>query len=147
MADEGTIRRLERVAVRTGTITIRALADVHPEVRSLSVVQYRILALVATSSDGLRVGELARRSSTRPQATGRIVQRLEAQGLVWSERGAQADRRAVVIRLTDLGRSTWSEISQRRMELLAAALEGTTLPPETDAALEAIATAIERFTA
>lgn len=147
MADEGTIRTLERISVRSGTITIRALADVHPEVRALSISQYRHFALVASAPDGLRVGELARRSSTRPQATGRIVQRLEARGLVWIERGAQADRRAAVVRMTGLGETTWAEIGERRRQLLAAALEGVALPSGAEAVLEAIACAIERYTA
>ena len=146
MADEGTVRILERVAVRSGTITIRALGDVHPEFRALTVSQYRALALVASAADGLRVGEIARRMGTRPQAAGRIIQRLEAQGLLWVERGAQADRRAVVVRLTELGSRTWSEISERRQAHLAAALEGVVLPPGADEVLEAVACAIERYT-
>ena len=147
MRDEETIRALERIAVRSGTITTRAHAEVHPEMRALTLVQYRVLALVASAPEGLRVGELARRSSTRQQAVGRIVRRLEAKGLVRSERGAQADLRVVVVRLTDLGQRTWDEISQRRRELLEAALEGADLPPQTRQALESIAAAIERFTA
>jgi DNA-binding MarR family transcriptional regulator len=148
MAHEELLHALERVVVRSGTITSRAFADVHPDLRTLTVHQYRVFALVASAPDGVRVGELARRSNSRPQATTRIVQRLEAKGLVGYERGALAeDRRAVVVRLTDLGTRTWSEISDRRRELLEAALEGVTLPPETSAVLDAIADAFERYTA
>lgn len=148
MADEETIRALERVAVRSGTITTRALAEVHPEVRALTVSQYRAFALVACAPDGLRIIDLARRSSALPQATTKIARRLEEKGLVWYERGANArDRRAVVIRLTDLGVRTWSEISARRRELLEAALDDAELPTETRAVLQAIAGALERYTA
>ena len=147
MTDEHVIRTLERLILRSGTIAVRAFAEVHPEVRALSLSQYRILVLVAGAPDGLRVGEIARRTSTRQAATGRMVRRLEGQGLVWTERGGQADRRAAVIRFTELGSRTWSEISERQRHLLAAALEGVLLPPDTSAVLEAITTAFERYTA
>lgn len=147
MADEGGIRTLERMIVRSGTITTRALAEVHPEVRGLTVSQYRVFALVADTPDGLRVTELARRSSSRMSATSKIVKRLETHGLVWAERGVPPDKRVVVVRLTDAGGRTWAEISTRRQELLGAALTGIELPTDTVAGLEVIADAFERFTA
>jgi DNA-binding MarR family transcriptional regulator len=148
MTDEGVIRALEQVVVRSGTITTRALAEVHPEVHALTISQYRAFALVASAPDGLRVVELARRSSSLPQTATKIVQRLEAKGLVRYERGALAeDRRAVVVRLTDAGTRTWTEISARRRELLQAAVEGADLPTDAGRVLEALAAAFERFTA
>ncbi len=142
------IHALERVIVLSGTITSRAFAEVHPEVRTLTVHQYRDLALVAIAADGLRVGELARRSSSRPQTTTRIIQRLEAKGLVRLERGAdENDRRAVVVRLTELGGQTWAEISRRRRELLGEALGGTASSREAGALLKAVAGALEQYTA
>jgi DNA-binding MarR family transcriptional regulator len=148
MVDEELIHALEELVVLSGAITSRAFAEVHPEVRTLTVHQYRDLALVAAAADGLRVGELARRSSSRPQTTTRIIQRLEAKKLVQLERGADADdRRAVVVRLTDHGRETWEEISQRRRELLGRALEGTTMSREAGALLETIVGALARYTA
>ncbi len=147
MADEGTIRALERLILRSAPIAALAFAEIDPDVRGLSLAQYRILILVATAPDGLRVGEIARRSSTRQTASGRMIRRLEAQGLVRTERGSPDDRRAALIRLTELGSRTWSEISERQRKLLAAALEGVLLPPDTTAVLEAIASAFERYTA
>ena len=146
VSDESLVRALERLALRSGTIDAQALAQVHPEVRLLTLRQYRVMALLSAAPEGLRVGDLARRTSTRPQATGRIVDRLEAAHLVWRERGALADKRGVTIRLTETGRHTWTEMSVRRRELLAAALEGVDLPPETEAVLETIAAALESFT-
>jgi DNA-binding MarR family transcriptional regulator len=148
MADEELLRALERVVVSSGTITSRAFADVSPEIRTLTVHQYRVFALVACAPDGLRIVELARRSSSRPQATTRIVQRLEAKGLVVYVRGALIrDRRAVVVRLTDPGAQTWRGISDRRRELLQEALEGLALRPDTTELVGAIAEALERYIA
>ena len=140
------IRALERLALRSGTIDAQALAQVHPEVRLLTLRQYRVMALLSANPEGLRVGDLARRTSTRSQATGRIVARLEAANLVWRERGALADKRGVTIHLTEKGRRTWTEMSIRRRELLAAALAGIALPPQTEAVLDTISAALERFT-
>jgi DNA-binding MarR family transcriptional regulator len=143
MQDDDVIRCLERISIHSGTITTRALADVHPEVRDLSVSQYRIFALVASSPVGLRMLELAQLASTRPQATTRLVQRLEAKHLVWTERGALADRRAVVVRTTDAGTRAWDEISIRRRELLGEALSRLSLSPGAAAMLDEVARALE----
>jgi DNA-binding MarR family transcriptional regulator len=144
MSEEAVVRNLERIAVQSGRVTTQALADVHPEVRDLSVSQYRLFALVALAPDGRRVGDLARLAAARPQATTRLVQRLEAKGLLWSERGSLADRRAVVVRTTEAGARAWAEISVRRRELLSEILAGTMLQPETASVLELIAQALER---
>lgn len=144
MPEDPVIRSLERISIHSGTITTWALADVHPEVRELSVSQYRIFAIVASSPDGIRMSELAQVAATRPQATTRLVQRLEAKELVWSERGAMPDRRAVVVRTTGHGGRAWSEISARRRELLVEALADVALAPDAAATLDAIAAGLER---
>jgi len=146
MPDDKVVRTLERISIHSGTITTRALADVHPEVRDLSVSQYRIFALVASAPDGMRILELAQLASTRPQATTRLVQRLEAKRLVWTERGSLSDRRAVVVRTTSEGSRAWDEISARRRELLAEALADASLPPGAASMLDEIARALERAT-
>jgi DNA-binding MarR family transcriptional regulator len=144
MPDDEVVRCLERISIHSGTITTRALADVHPEVRELSVSQYRIFALVASAPDGLRMLELAQLASARPQATTRLVQRLESKDLVQTERGTLADRRAVVVRTTDAGSRAWDDICVRRRELLRSALDDATLPPGAEAVLDEVARALER---
>jgi DNA-binding MarR family transcriptional regulator len=145
MAEDGVIGALEQIVVHGGTVTNRALAEVHPEIRDLSVSQYRILALVASAGSGLRVSELARRAMTSPQATTRLVQRLAAKGFVHSVRGALADRRAVVVETTERGARAWAEISARRRELLGQALDGLDLPAVSGSILADIELALEAF--
>ena len=147
MVDNETIEALELLIVRSGAITTRALAEVHPEIVALTVSQYRVLALLASAEDGLRVTELARQGRTPVSAVGRLVFRLEDKGLLWSERGTMPDRRAVVVRLTDQGRITWAEITDRRRQLLKEAIEGVPMPPGIADAFEAISEAFEQFTA
>jgi DNA-binding MarR family transcriptional regulator len=145
MPDDDLIRSLERISIHSGTITTRALADVHPELGGLSVSQYRVFALVASTADGIRMSELAELSSTRPQAATRLVQRLEAKGFVRSERRSLDDRRGVVVSTTDQGSRAWAEISARRRGLLAEALAATTMAAEAASVLEDVARALERY--
>lgn len=147
MPDDDVIRTLERISIFSGAITTQALADVHPEVRELSVSQYRIFALVASAPGGIRITELAQRASARPQATTRLVQRLEAKGFVRLERGSLADRRAVVVLTTSQGSRAWSEISARRRELMAEAVGELTISPAAARLLDAIARALEHYVA
>ena len=143
MPDDEVIRSVERISIHSGTITTRALA-VHPEVRELTVTQYRIFALVATAPDGMRILELAQLAATGPQATTRLVQRLETKRLVWTERGLLADRRAVVARTTSEGRRAWEEISVRRRELFAEALGRVRLRSGAASTLDLVAQALEQ---
>lgn len=139
MVREQTIRTLEALVVHGGTMTSRAL-QAHPETSGLSVTQYRLFVHVVTS-DGLRVGELARRIGARPQTTTRLVQRLESRGLVLTERG-DADRRVVLVRATRHGLDLWSDIGERRRSQIAAALDGMSMSPADAALIDVI---MERF--
>jgi DNA-binding MarR family transcriptional regulator len=147
MVDNRTIRAIELLILQGGAI-IGPSAGTPPEVRELSLAQYRALDFVAAAPDGLRISELARRRYTRgPQSASKIVRRLEERGLVQVERGTQADRRAAVVRLTETGERIWSDLSAQRRQLLADVLADTALPAEAGPVLEAVAAAIERHTA
>ena len=120
-------------------MTSRAL-QAHPETSGLSVTQYRLFVHVVTS-DGIRVGDLARRIGARSQTTTRLVQRLEVRGLVRTARG-EVDRREVIVRAAPLGVDLWADIGERRRAQIRAALADFTLDDETVDAVELIA---ERF--
>ena len=143
-ADEVT-EAIERIVVHGGTLTNRSLSEVHPEIRDLSVSQYRIFALVAASGSGVRVTELARLAATSPQATTRLVQRLERKGVLTTERGTLADRRGVVVSTTELGSRAWSEISARRRELISEALAAVELRVVARTVLTDVGRALEAF--
>jgi DNA-binding MarR family transcriptional regulator len=145
MAADGVTEAIEGIIVHGGTLTNRSLSEVHPEIRDLSVSQYRIFALVAASGTGVRVSELARLAATSPQATTRLVQRLEAKGVLVTQRGTLADRRGVVVATTALGSRAWSEMSARRRELISEALSFVPLPDHSAAVLADVAGALEAF--
>lgn len=139
MTRERTIAALERLVNLGGSMTTRAL-QAHPETSGLSVTQYRLFVHVA-SSDGIRVGELARRIGGRSQTTSRLIQRLESRGLVSSARG-ELDRREVIVRATPRGADLWADIGVRRRAQIRGALAGLTL---ADDAVDAIELLAERF--
>lgn len=118
---------VERLIVAGGSLTSRSLALAAPHARELSVAGYRALVQVVQSDDGLRIGELARLGSTSSQAATRLVQRLEARGLVTLTRGTPEDRRAVVVRPTAASLELWAAISAARRGAIAEALAGERL--------------------
>ena len=70
-----------------------------------------------------RLGELARAEQVRPPSMTRLVQDLEAQGLV-TRKGDRADRRAVHIRATAKGARLLKQGRSRRVAMLAEWLGG-----------------------
>jgi DNA-binding MarR family transcriptional regulator len=139
MAGDEIVRALEALVIHGGTMTSRAL-QAHPETSGLSVTQYRLFVHVVTG-DGLRVGELARRIGARPQTTTRLVQRLEARGLIATKRGSE-DRRLVLVRATPTGHDLWADIGVRRRREIREAIGDLELSAEDVALLDAL---VERF--
>lgn len=72
--------------------------------------QFDLLAQLDREPDGLRLGEISKRTMvTNGNITG-LVERLEADGLVTRETPGD-DRRVTVARLTDAGRRTFAEMA------------------------------------
>lgn len=143
--DENIIGALERLLLRGAGITTRSLSEVHPEFIGLTLAQYRTMTVIA-SRDGIRIGEIAKRSYTTSPAVTRIIRRLEEKGLVLSEgRLPGEDRRVVLVRLTDTGAALWDDIAVRRCEHLRAAVAEADLPTGARDALEAVADALAAY--
>jgi DNA-binding MarR family transcriptional regulator len=86
------------------------------------------------------LGDLAAHEGVQPPSATRMVDNLEAAGLV-SREASRADRRAVVVQLTGKGRRRVEEIRRRRDAWLAARLSALT--PEDVSALEAALPVLE----
>lgn len=69
----------------------------------LSVPEWRVLACLV-ETDGLAVGELAEMVMMKQPSTTKVLDRMEADGLV-RRRIAQEDRRRVLIHITQRGRA------------------------------------------
>lgn len=70
---------------------------------------------VLVSSEGARLMDLAAMSGISPSAMTRVLEKLEARGLVERVRGAQIDGRAAMVRVTAGGRRT-RELLDRLMQ-------------------------------
>lgn len=67
---------------------------------------------VLVSSEGARLTDLAALSGITPSAMTRVLEKLEARGLVERIRGAHDDRRAAMVRITASGRRTRKLLDQ-----------------------------------
>lgn len=123
-----------------GSLIAATLAQVEPPV---TMPQWRVLVLA--SEDGCRVSTIAEDLSVHPSNATRIVDRLVTAGLV-ERRRDDADRRQVLVVLTEPGRrlyETAMDLRRTRIEAALAQLSAaerrdlvTVLARFTDAALE-----------
>lgn len=74
------------------------------------------------ASEGARLSDLAAESGITPSAMTRNIEKLEAQGLVERVRGAQADGRAAMVRITNKGRKLRAELDKLMIDRSTAIL-------------------------
>ena len=67
---------------------------------------------VLVSSEGARLSDLAALSGITPSAMTRVLEKLEARGLVERVRGTHSDGRAAMVRITAAGRRTRKLLDQ-----------------------------------
>ncbi|MEO6227473.1 MAG: MarR family transcriptional regulator [Thermomonas sp.] len=87
----------------------------------LTFSQYITLKKLAAGTAG--ASDLARAAELNPGAMTRLLDKLEAKGLLARE-ADPADRRALHIHLTDSGRAIWRDIDQCGMRVRDTALSG-----------------------
>src|SRR3954466_6422929 len=119
-SDEGSAA--ETVADRLHSASIHLLRRVRRRDDESGVTAPHLSALSVLVFAGARtLGELAEAEQVRPPSITRIVQNLEADGLVEREPDA-ADRRVVRVRATEKGRTILEDGRRRRISDLAARL-------------------------
>ena len=92
----------------------RILGQVGPDevcCEGLSQRQCAILR-VLVAQEGTRISDLAALSNISPSAMTRVLEKLEARGLVERVRGAHDDGRAAMVRITAAGRRTRKQLDQ-----------------------------------
>ena len=87
--------------MRTSDLLSRPLSGLLKDT-DLSATQYNVLRILRGAAGPLPCGEIANRMITRDPDVTRLLDRLEAQGLVTRERD-EADRRTVLARITPEG--------------------------------------------
>lgn len=89
----------------------------------VSVREYDVLFTLSTApASGLRLNELNREVLVTQPSLSRMVERLEAKGLV-TRCAAEGDRRGTLIRLTDEGAALQKEIGRRHVRSIRKYLE------------------------
>ena len=88
---------------------------------AVSPIQLRAVEAIARSGR-LNLGGLADELGAIPSSTSRLCDRLEAAGLVVRET-APADRREIIVRLTDQGERLHAELTRRRRAAVGEVLE------------------------
>jgi DNA-binding MarR family transcriptional regulator len=89
---------------RTCAVLVGALVDALRE-HGVSQPQYNVLRILRGAGPaGLPSGEVSERMVSRDPDVTRLIDRMEARGWVERQRGT-ADRRVVIVRLTDAGRA------------------------------------------
>jgi len=92
----------------------RILGQVGPDEVCCDGLSQRQCAILRTliAQEGARLSDLAAQSGISPSAMTRVLEKLEARGLVERVRGAQADGRAAMVRITPAGRRTRKQLDQ-----------------------------------
>ena len=92
----------------------RILGQIGPDEVCCDGLSQRQCAILRTlvAQEGARLSDLAAQSGITPSAMTRVLEKLEARGLVERVRGAQADGRAAMVRITAAGRRTRKQLDQ-----------------------------------
>jgi len=106
----GLWKELERLA--------QVFGRVGPEEACCEGLTQRQTAVLRTlvEREGSRIRDLAEASEVTAGAMTRIIERLEARGLVVRVRGTQQDRREAMVRITDEGRCLRQQIDQLMLQ-------------------------------
>lgn len=123
------------------SVTARAVADAAPE---LSLLQWRVLVVLADAPDGATVTDVAARIGSRLPATSRLLARLRTRGLI-AARKDEHDGRVTHVALTTDGEALWRRVVERRRVDLRAALDSIGLAPDDEAVVDRLARAFEAF--
>jgi DNA-binding MarR family transcriptional regulator len=107
MDSDTTVRGTLAAIAAADDLILSTLTPVLAE-HDLTIEHFRALRLLA-EVDGATVGEIAARTGTTPSSTTRLVDRLVERGLAY-RRTAPADRRSVLLTLSDTGRATWTSV-------------------------------------
>jgi DNA-binding MarR family transcriptional regulator len=84
----------------------------------LSATQFMALNLLPPNSDGIAIGDLARRMNLKPATVAKTVDSLEARRMIVRSRG-EADKRMVFVRITKAGLELQNAASSAFREQLA----------------------------
>jgi len=92
----------------------RILGQIGPDEVCCDGLSQRQCAILRTlvAQEGARLSDLAAQSGITPSAMTRVLEKLEARGLVERVRGTHADGRAAAVKITVAGRRTRKQLDE-----------------------------------
>lgn len=132
---------LERVVIGSVGVTAAAVADAAPD---LTLLQWRVVVVLAATDDGMPVSDLARRLRSSVPAMSRLLSRLRARGIV-EARKDHPDGRVTTVVLGEAGRTLWARVAARRREDLVTAIDAAALDGDDGPVLDRLAAAFEAY--
>jgi len=128
---------VERVEAWSGQLQriAQAMARVGPDEICCEGLTARQTAILRTlvKQEGARLADLAAASGITPSAMTRVIEKLEAQGMVQRVRGAQQDGRAGMVKITAKGRKARQRVDEMEQERTRSIVEA--IPVEQRAAV------------
>jgi DNA-binding MarR family transcriptional regulator len=125
----------------------RILGQVGPDEVCCEGLSQRQCAILRTlvEQEGARISDLAASSGITPSAMTRVLEKLEARGLVERVRGAQTDGRAAMVRITAEGRRTRKQLDELMRQRTHQIIESIPAKKRAEilSALQILNTAIE----
>ncbi len=96
----------------------RILGQIGPDEVCCDGLSQRQCSILRTlvAQEGARLSDLAAQSGITPSAMTRVLEKLEARGLVERVRGSQGDGRAATVRITPAGRRTRKQLDELMRE-------------------------------
>jgi DNA-binding MarR family transcriptional regulator len=132
---------LERVVMGSVSVTARVVAEGAPE---LTLLQWRVLVVLAEAPEGATVSELAARVGSRLPAMSRLLGRMRRRGLL-ETRKDHADARITTVLLGPGGLDLWQRVVASRRSELAAVLAAASFAQDDEPGLERLARAMETY--
>ncbi len=132
---------LERLVMGSVGVTARVVAEGAPE---LTLLQWRVLVVLAGHPDGVTVSDLASQIGSRLSAMSRLLGRMRRRGLV-ETRKDHPDARITTVLLGPGGRELWERVVASRRSELVALLVAASFTPSDEPGLERLAHAMETF--
>ncbi len=140
-AQTSALPLLERLVMGSVSVTARVVAEGAPE---LTLLQWRVLVVLAGNPDGVTVSDLASRIGSRLSAMSRLLGRMRRRGLV-ETRKDHPDARITTVLLGAGGQELWQRVVASRRSELSALLAAASFTPSDRPGLERLANAMETF--
>ena len=140
MTDPLVAESLERIIFAGVAMTTVAIASARPGI-DLTFPQWRVVVVLGSKPDGVRISEVAQQVGVTLPATSRQLRRLERRGLV-TVAPDERDRRAAIARLTDEGWSARDAVIAHRKAQLIKLAEPFETSPVTRRELARVADAV-----